>query len=64
MKRHIKVWETTEIVTIRSGSVEGTYTVIWHRIDGEPDEEFHVTPEQGDSVEEAVAKDLRGRLGP
>lgn len=64
MKKKIKVWETTEVVTILAGDEEGTYRVIWHRSDGEADEEFDVTPGPHDSVEEAVANDLRARLGP
>jgi hypothetical protein len=64
MQKKIKVWETIETVTIRSSNETGTYQIIWHRIDGEPHEEFHVTPEQDESVEDAVAKDLRARLGP
>lgn len=64
MKREIKVWESIEVVTILSSDIEGTYRIIWHRSGSEPDEEFHVTPGEGDSVEEAVAEDLRGRLGP
>jgi hypothetical protein len=64
VKKKIKVWETTEIVTILASHREGIYRVIWHRSDGEADEEFDVTPGPGDSVEEAVAKDLRARLGP
>jgi hypothetical protein len=64
MRREIRVYERTETVTIVSADVEGTYRVTWHRSDGEPDEEFHVTPAEGDSVEEAVRKDLHARLGP
>jgi hypothetical protein len=64
MKKQIKVWETTETVTILSAGTEGTYRVIWHRSDGGADEEFHVTPSEGEAVEDAVQKDLRARLGP
>jgi hypothetical protein len=64
MQKQIKVWKTTEIVTILSSTEAGTYRIIWHRTDGEPHVEFHVTPEQDESVEDAVAKDLRARLGP
>lgn len=63
MQKKIRVWETTETVTILSSDQAGTYRIIWHRTDG-PHEEFIVTPEGEDSVEEAVAKDLRGRMGP
>jgi len=63
-KKKVKVWETTETVTIFSSSEEGTYRIVWHRTDGMPEEEFHVTPAEGDTVEEAVAEDLRSRLGP
>ena len=63
MRKEIVVWETTEIVTVNPSGVEGTYRVIWHRADG-PDEEFEVTPAAGDSVDEAVEKDLKSRLGP
>lgn len=63
MKKKIRVWETTETVTIRSSEAEGTYRIIWHRTDG-PAEEFDLTPGEDESVEEAVAKDLRNRLGP
>jgi hypothetical protein len=64
VKRKIKVWETTEVVTILASDEEGTYRIIWHRSEGEADEEFDVTPGPGDSVEDAVAKDLQARLGP
>jgi hypothetical protein len=63
MQKEIRVWETTETVTIYSSDRDGTYRIIWHRTDG-PHEEFTVTPEGEDTVEEAVAKDLRGRMGP
>jgi hypothetical protein len=63
MRKEIRVWETTETVTILSSSEEGTYRVIWHRTDG-PEEEFHVTPTESDTVEEAITKDLQRRLGP
>jgi hypothetical protein len=64
MKKQIKVWETTEVVTILESDSEGTFRVIWHRSESGPDEEFHVTPAEDESVEDAVAKDLRARLGP
>lgn len=64
MKKQIKVWETTETVTISSAGPEGTYKVIWHRTDGGADEEFHVRPSEGEAVEDAVRKDLQARLGP
>jgi hypothetical protein len=63
VRKQIKVWETTEIVTVLASDDETTYRVIWHRSDGE-DEEFDVTPDPGDSVDDAIAKDLRARLGP
>lgn len=63
MQKEIKVWETTETVTILASGEEGTYRVIWHRTDG-GEEEFHVTPGEDDTVEEAIAEDLRNRLGP
>ena len=63
MKKEILVWKSTETVTILSSEKEGTHRVIWHRTDG-GEEEFHVTPTEGDTVEEAVAKDLRQRMGP
>ena len=63
MRKEIRVWETTETVTILSSDTEGTYRIIWHRTDG-PVEEFHVTPNENESVEDAVAQDLRNRLGP
>jgi hypothetical protein len=63
MQKEIKVWETIETVTILSSDQEGVYRVIWHRSSG-PKEEFHVTPAEGDTVEEAIAKDLRSRMGP
>ena len=64
MHRRIRVRETTETVTILSSTDEGTYRIIWHRSDGEPEEEFLLTPDDGDTVEDAVAKDLKRRLGP
>ena len=63
MKKQIKVWETVETVTILSGDQAGVYRVIWHRTEG-PAEEFEVTPAEGDTVEEAIAKDMRTRMGP
>lgn len=63
MQREIKVWETVETVTILSSGQGGVYRVIWHRTEG-PAEEFEVTPEEGDTVEEAIAKDLKTRMGP
>ena len=63
MKREIKVWETIETVTILSSGQEGVYRVIWHRSEG-PQQEFQVTPAAGDAVEDAIAKDLRSRMGP
>lgn len=63
MQREIKVWETVETVTIISSDQGGSYRVIWHRVEG-PAEEFEVTPEEGDTVEEAIARDLRTRMGP
>ena len=63
MRKEIKVWETVETVTILSSGEEGIYRVIWHRIEG-PEEEFHVTPADAESVEEAIAKDMRTRMGP
>jgi len=62
MQKQIKVWETTETVTIIGSDTEGTYRVVWHRTEGPV--EFLVTPDADESVEEAVAKDLRNRLGP
>ncbi|HMB73559.1 MAG TPA: hypothetical protein VKQ06_08310 [Gammaproteobacteria bacterium] len=63
MQKKIRVWETTETVTIVSSDPDGSYRVVWHRTDG-PHEEFTVTPEGEEAVEDAVAKDLRGRMGP
>ena len=63
MQKKIRVWETTETVTILASDQEGSYRVTWHRTDG-PHEEFIVTPEGDEPVEEAVAKDLRSRMGP
>ena len=63
MQREIRVWETTETVTILSSESEGVYRIIWHRTDG-PVEEFHVSPSEDESVEEAIRRDLRDRLGP
>ena len=63
MQKKIKVWETVETVTIVASSDDGVYRVIWHRAEG-PEEEFEITPAQGDTVEEAIAKDLRSRMGP
>jgi len=63
MQREIKVWETVETVTIQSSDEEGVYRVIWHRTEG-PAEEFHVKPSKDDTVEDAIAKDLRTRMGP
>lgn len=63
MQKEIRVWETTETVTILASETEGTYRIMWHRTDG-PVEEFHVTPVEDETVEDAIAKDLRNRLGP
>ncbi len=63
MQKQIRVWETTETVTIYTGDEEGSYRIVWHRTDG-PHEEFTVTPESEDKVEEAIAEDLRERMGP
>jgi hypothetical protein len=63
MQKKIRVWETTQTVTIYSGEEDGSYRIIWHRSDG-PHEEFTVTPEGDEAVEDAVAKDLRNRMGP
>ena len=63
MQREIKVWETVETVTILASDQEGVYRVIWHRTEG-PAEEFDISPREGDTVEEAIAKDLRTRMGP
>lgn len=63
MKKEIKVWTTTETVTILASDGAGTVRVIWHRTDG-TEEEFDVAPTPDEAVEEAVAKDLRRRLGP
>ena len=63
MQKKIRVWETTETVTIVSSDSDGSYRVVWHRTDG-PHEEFTVTPEGEEAVEDAIAKDLRGRMGP
>ena len=63
MQKKIKVWETTETVSILASDQNGVFRIIWHRTDG-PHEEFLVTPTDEDSVEEAVAKDLRSRMGP
>ena len=63
MKKEIKVWETVETVTILSSDEAGVYRVIWHRTEG-PAEEFEVTPSEGERVEEAIAKDLKTRMGP
>lgn len=62
-KKRIKVHQTFETVTIAASDTTGTYRVTWHRIDG-PHEEFDVTPGEEESVDEAVARDLRARLGP
>jgi len=63
VQKKIRVWETIETVTILTGDSAGSYRIIWHRIDG-PEEEFHVTPSEGDTVEDAVRNDLRNRMGP
>jgi hypothetical protein len=63
MKKKIQVWETVETVSILAGDTDGTYRIIWHRIEG-PEEEFLVTPAEDESVEEAVEQDLKNRLGP
>ncbi|NNC64828.1 MAG: hypothetical protein HKN84_08600 [Gammaproteobacteria bacterium] len=63
MERKIKVWETVETVTVLSSDRTGVYRVVWHRTEG-PAEEFDVTPAEGDTVEEAIAKDLKTRMGP
>jgi hypothetical protein len=63
MQQEIKVWETVETVTIVSSDKTGVYRVIWHRAEG-PAEEFEVTAAGEHTVEEAIAKDLRARMGP
>lgn len=64
MQKRIKVRETyEEIVTIQTSDAAGTYRVTWHRIDG-PHEEFEVTPTDDETVDEAVARDLKARLWP
>jgi len=63
MQKEIKIWETYETVTILASDQEGVYRVIWHRSDGPP-EKLLVTPKGGDTVEEAITKDLRARMGP
>jgi len=64
MQKRIKVRETyEELVTIEVSDSSGTYRVTWHRTDG-PHEEFEVTPSENETVEEAVARDLKARLGP
>lgn len=62
-KKQIRVSQTFETVTIVASDATGTYRVVWHRTDG-PHEEFEVTPGEDESVDEAVARDLRARLGP
>lgn len=63
MKQEIRVWQTTETVTILASDAEGTYRILWHRTEG-PVEEFLVTPKEDEAVEDAVAQDLKNRLGP
>jgi hypothetical protein len=63
MRRQIKVWETTETVTVVASDSEGTYRIVWHRTDGMPEEEFHVTADE-EAIDEAVTEDLKRRLGP
>lgn len=63
MKKEIQVWERTETVTILATGTDGTYRIMWHRTDG-PAEEFHVTPGEDETVEDAIRNDLRNRLGP
>ena len=63
MQKEIRVWETTETVTILASDTDGSYRITWHRTDG-PVEEFHITPADDETVEEAIKKDLRNRLGP
>lgn len=63
MRKEILVWKSTETVTIRDSGIEGTYRIIWHRTDA-ADEEFEVTPGDDEAVEEAIANDLKDRLGP
>jgi hypothetical protein len=62
-KKRIRVLETFETVTITASDASGTYRITWHRTDG-PYEEFEVTPGEDESVEDAVAQDLKARLGP
>ena len=63
IKKRVKVYQTFETVTITASDATGTYRVTWHRTNG-PHEEFDVTPGEEESVDEAVARDLRARLGP
>jgi hypothetical protein len=63
MQKEIQVWETWETVTILESGRDGVYLIRWHRSEG-PIEEFEVTPAHGDTVEEAIQKDLRTRMGP
>jgi hypothetical protein len=62
-KKRIRVFQSFETVTIAASDATGTYRITWHRTDG-PHEEFEVTPGEDESVDEAVARDLRARLGP
>ena len=63
MKKEIRVRETVETVSIFASDNDGTYRIVWHRTEG-PTEEFHVTPAEGEMVEEAVRRDLKARMGP
>jgi len=64
MQKRIKVSETyEEPVTIEVSDSTGTYRVAWHRTDG-PHEEFEVSPSENETVDEAIARDLKARLGP
>jgi hypothetical protein len=64
MRRQIRVFETTETITVVASDSDGVYKIVWHRTDGMPDEEFHVTADAEEQVDEAVAEDLKRRLGP
>ena len=63
MKKKIRVRETEETVSILASDTDGSYRIIWHRVEG-PEEEFLVTPKEDETVEEAVEQDLINRLGP
>jgi hypothetical protein len=61
MQKEIPVFDRNEKVTILPARSPGTHRVTWRPSHGGPDERFEVRPSDGDTVEQAVTKELRKR---